>query len=104
MGEWSRKHVAICPHCQRIVEALPLTFRQWEVASRLIYGESIKKIAHDLFICRKTVEAHKRYILDILNIDNVPQLIRWANDIGLLKLMGWETPNHPPPTQWRSYK
>lgn len=53
-----KKHIAICPHCQAIVEAKALTYQQWEVANRFIA--------------------------------NVAQLIKWANDQGLLALMGWK--------------
>jgi DNA-binding NarL/FixJ family response regulator len=85
-----RKHVAICPHCYRVVQALPLTYQQWEVAKRLIEGEATAKIAHDLFISVKTVEAHRKRIMDTLDIRNLAQLVRWAYEIGLLKAMGWE--------------
>lgn len=87
-----RKHVAICPNCRKIVKALPLTYQQWEVAKRLIDGQDGKTIARELFIGRKTVESHRRAILDALGVQNVPHLIRWAHDKGLLDLMNWGKP------------
>lgn len=85
-----KRHIAICPHCHSIVEAKHLTYQQWEVAKRLIAGEPTKKIADELFVSNKTVESHRLKIWEVLKINNVPQLIRWANDEGLLSLMGWD--------------
>jgi len=85
-----RKHIAICPYCRRIVKAEHLTYQQWEVAKRLIEGEATAKIAHDLFVSVKTVESHRHRILESLGIVNVPQLIKWAYETGLLDLMGWK--------------
>ena len=47
------------------------------------------KIARDLFVSVKTVEAHRQRIFQVLEIRNPAELIRWANDQGLLALMGW---------------
>lgn len=85
-----KRHIAVCPHCQRIVEAKHLTYQQWEVAKRLIAGEPTRNIANELFVSHKTVEAHRLKIWEVLGIKNVPELIRWANDEGLLSLMGWD--------------
>jgi DNA-binding NarL/FixJ family response regulator len=84
-----RKHIAICPHCRQVVNAEHLTHRQWEVARRLIEGQAVDQIAHDLFICRKTVGFHRTQIYEVTGTRNMAQLIRWAFDRGLLELMGW---------------
>lgn len=84
-----KRHIAVCPHCRRIVEAKHLTYQQWEVVKRQIDGKSTKEIADELFVSVKTVEAHRLKIWEVLDIKNIAQLIRWANDAGLLSLMGW---------------
>jgi DNA-binding CsgD family transcriptional regulator len=61
------------------------------VAKRLIAGESTAKIAQDMFISIKTVEAHRMKIMAVLEIRTIAELIRWANDRGLLSLMGWDS-------------
>jgi len=86
----SFRRIAICPHCHRVVKTLALTYQQWEVAKRLIAGEACAKIAHDLFVSTRTIESHRHKILEVLGVKNIAQLIRWANDNGLLALMGWE--------------
>jgi len=90
IGGYYKKHIAICPKCKAIVRAKHLSYQQWEVAKRLIGGEATAKIARDLFVSIKTVEAHRHRILEILEIKNIAKLIRWANDQGLLALMGWD--------------
>jgi len=86
-----RKHIAICPHCRKIVKALSLSHTQWEIAKGLIDGRATAEIARDLFVSHKTVESHRAKIFIVLDISNVAQLIRWAHDQGLLHLMGWKT-------------
>ena len=88
MGAY-RKHIAICPHCRKIVQAEHLTYQQWEVARRLIDGQATANIARDLFVSIKTIEAHRQKIFEALDITNLPMLIRWAHEQGLLQLMGW---------------
>ena len=90
MGNF-RKHIAICPYCRKIVNAEHLTVQQWEVARRLIAGEKTNTIAHDLFVGRKTIEAHRQKIYEAIGVSNIPQLIRWAFDKGLLELLGWKS-------------
>lgn len=85
-----KRHIAICPHCKSIVEAKHLSYQQWEVTKRLILGESTVKIAHDLCVSIKTVESHRSRVMQVVDVKNIAQLIRWANDQGLLALMGWD--------------
>lgn len=92
MNNDQRRPIAICPHCRNVVNALVLTHTQWEVARRLINGESTVNIAHDLCVSYKTVEAHRAKIFLVLGIKNIPHLIRWAYDRGILELIKWGAP------------
>ena len=89
-GGYYKRHIAICPHCKAIVKAMHLTYQQWDVAKLMIGGVPTAKIARDLFVSVKTVEAHRQRIFQVLEIRNPAELIRWANDQGLLALMGWD--------------
>ena len=85
-----RRHIAICPHCWRIVKAQSLTYQQWQVAERLIAGETTAQIAKKLFVSGKTIESHRLKIFKATGVENVAGLIRWANDHGFLAVMGWD--------------
>lgn len=85
-----RRRVAICPNCHRIVKTLPLTYQQWEIAKLIIGGIATAEIAGQLFISIKTVEAHRQKVFQALGVHNPAELIRWANDQGVLALLGWD--------------
>lgn len=66
-----------------------LTGREREVLQLIAEGMSNQKIADELFISVKTVEAHKAHIMNKLHARNRTDLIRYAIKRGLV---GLETP------------
>ncbi|TFG95496.1 MAG: response regulator transcription factor [Calditrichales bacterium] len=63
-----------------------LTEREREVLQCIAEGISTKKIAVNLNISTKTVETHRRQIMQKLDIFNVPQLTKYAVREGLSSL------------------
>ena len=61
-----------------------LTPRQREVLQLLAEGQSIKETAHTLGVSAKTVESHRRQIMERLAIRDVPGLVRFAMRSGLI--------------------
>jgi DNA-binding NarL/FixJ family response regulator len=59
-----------------------LTPRQREVLQLVAEGKSAKEIAAELFISIKTVEFHKKHLLEELNLRSTPELIRYAVEHG----------------------
>ena len=55
-----------------------LTKREHEVLERVINGESSKRIAADLSLSTKTVEAHRAKIMQKLHVKSVAELVRVA--------------------------
>jgi len=55
-----------------------LSPRELEILKRLVSGHPSKFIAGDLDISRKTVDAHKRRIMQKLNIRSIAELTRYA--------------------------
>ncbi len=53
-----------------------LTDRELEVAERLITGEPMKNISIDLNLHSSTVSTYKTRILEKLNIQSIPELIK----------------------------
>ena len=53
-----------------------LTKRELEVLNRVIAGESSKRIAADLGLSTKTVEAHRAKIMQKLQVKSVAELVR----------------------------
>lgn len=53
-----------------------LTKREHEVLDRVIAGESSKRIAADLGLSTKTVEAHRAKIMQKLHVKSVAELVR----------------------------
>ncbi len=63
-----------------------LTSREREVLQLIAEGSSNQKIADDLFISVKTVEAHRAHIMTKLHAKNRTDLIRYALRKGLVAL------------------
>jgi DNA-binding NarL/FixJ family response regulator len=63
-----------------------LTAREREVLQLIAEGSSNQKIADDLFISVKTVEAHRAHIMTKLHAKNRTDLIRYALRKGLVAL------------------
>jgi DNA-binding NarL/FixJ family response regulator len=59
-----------------------LTSRQREVLQLVAEGKPAKEIAALLYISVKTVEFHKKHLLNELNLRNTPELIRYAVEHG----------------------
>lgn len=62
-----------------------LTARQREVLQRIAEGESTKEIAYTLQLSPKTVEIHRRQIMERLRIHDVASLVRFALRAGLIE-------------------
>ncbi|MCB9463410.1 MAG: response regulator transcription factor [Candidatus Eisenbacteria bacterium] len=63
-----------------------LTPREREVLQLLANGSGTKEVAHDLGISSKTVDSHRRNIMEKLETDNLPDLVRHAIRAGLCSL------------------
>lgn len=59
-----------------------LTPRQREVLQLVAEGKSAKEIAALLFISVKTVEFHKKHLMEELHLRSTPELIRYALENG----------------------
>lgn len=65
---------------------VPLTEREKEVLQLLSEGKSTKEIAEILFISSKTVESHRKNIMERLQIFSLPELTKYAIRSGLTSL------------------
>lgn len=65
---------------------IPLSEREKEVLQLLSEGKSTKDIASTLFISNKTVESHRKNIMEKLQIFNLPELTKFAIKAGLTSL------------------
>ena len=63
----------------------PLTARQREVLQLIAEGKSTKEIAVILELSVKTVETHRKEIMERLGIFDVPGLVRYAIRVGIIK-------------------
>ena len=63
-----------------------LTSRQREVLELIAIGENTKQIAGSVNISPKTVEYHRKKLMDGLDIHDVPGLVRFALRVGLIGL------------------
>jgi DNA-binding NarL/FixJ family response regulator len=66
--------------------AAALTPREREVLGRLAAGRATKEVAADLGISAKTVETHRRAIMDKLDLHSVAELTKYAIREGLTSL------------------
>ncbi len=69
-----------------IVSASPLSGREREVLQLLAEGQSSKEIAGTLCISVKTVESHRKQIMDKLGLRSVAELTKYAIREGLTRL------------------
>ena len=61
-----------------------LTERQREILQLIAEGQNTKRIAEILKVSPKTVEYHRMKLMNCLNIHDVPGLVRFAMQAGLL--------------------
>lgn len=70
----------IKPVTSKVVTDMPLTDREKEVLYLILKEKSNKEIADDLFVSVRTVDAHKRNLLDKTGSKNVAGLVLYAID------------------------
>ena len=63
-----------------------LTARQREILRLIAESKNTKEIADRLQVSAKTVEFHRKRLMDRLSIHDVPGLVRYAMRIGLISL------------------
>ena len=63
----------------------PLTARQRETLQLIAEGKSTKDIAVKLDLSIKTVETHRKELMERLGIHDVPGLVRYAIRVGIIK-------------------
>lgn len=63
-----------------------LTKREYEIIEQVASGKSNQEVADALFVSVKTVETHKKNILDKLGLKNSLQLVRYAIKNGIISL------------------
>lgn len=63
-----------------------LTARQREILQLIAEGRNTKEIADVLNLSVKTVEYHRMKLMDRLNIHDIPGLVRFALQVGLIPL------------------
>ena len=61
-----------------------LTGRQREILQLIAEGQNTKQIAEILKVSPKTIEYHRMKLMNCLNIHDVPGLVRFAMQVGLL--------------------
>ena len=59
--------------------------REREVLDLLAKGKSSKEIADALFITERTVETHRKNMIEKVNVKNTVELIAYASSIGTVK-------------------
>jgi DNA-binding NarL/FixJ family response regulator len=68
------------------MQAFGLSCREREVLQLIAEGKSTREIAHLLFISTKTVDSHRRQIMQKLELDSIAKLIKFAIQQGLTTL------------------
>jgi len=61
-----------------------LTSRQREILQLIAEGQNTKQIAETLKISPKTVEYHRTKLMDVLDVHDIPGLVRFALRVGLI--------------------
>lgn len=78
---------AVNTHLKKKCEAFCLlTSRERQVLQLIAEGKTSAYIADHLFISKKTVSAHRHNIMSKLNLDNIPDLTRFAIKQGITSL------------------
>jgi DNA-binding NarL/FixJ family response regulator len=71
----------LAQHLNEPAEALPhqrLSDREFDVFRRIVAGQSITEIAHELCVSVKTISTHKTRILEKMQMPNENGLVRYA--------------------------
>ena len=84
--EYLRRHSQTFNHQQDPTPYTQLTSRQREVLQLIAEGYTTQKIAQLLDISTKTVETHRKQIMERLDIYDVAGLVRYAIRAGLITL------------------
>jgi len=63
-----------------------LSVREKEILQLIAEGHSSKEIADMLFLSSKTVDAHRKNIMDKLDLHSIPELTKYALKSGLTSL------------------
>lgn len=63
-----------------------LTSREKEILQLIAEGKSSKDIGDILFLSSKTVDSHRKNIMDKLELHSLPELTKYAIQIGLISL------------------
>ena len=82
IGDTMRTHILSKSAASQPKDAL--TSRQLEILQAIAEGTRTRDIAAKLCISPKTVETHRAQIMQKLNIDNVPGLVRYAIRHGII--------------------
>ena len=84
--------VSVLKDYKRILEAednsvfSKLTKREREVLQLITEGKSTKQIAGDLYVSVKTIETHRQNIMNKLEIYNIPNLVKYAIQQGVIDI------------------
>ncbi len=79
-----RTKTSSTPDNTSIFEVANLSLRQREVLQLIAEGKTSKEIGQILGISSKTADAHRYQIMEKLNITDLPGLVRYAIQIGLI--------------------
>ncbi len=63
-----------------------LSSRERQVLQGLAEGKTVKALASELHVSVKTIETHRKNIMDKLNIRNIPDLVKYAIREGITSL------------------
>ena len=63
-----------------------LTSREREILQLLAEGRSTKEIANKVFLNQKTVETHRRHIMEKLQINTLADLVKYAIHEGIIRV------------------
>lgn len=73
-------------HSKKTLSGQKLTPRELEVLKLIVDEKSNKEIANHLFISIRTVDSHRRNLLEKLNLKNTAGLVKYAIQNGIVKL------------------
>jgi DNA-binding CsgD family transcriptional regulator len=79
-------HQSISPSVHQSISPSELTPRQREILGLIAKGMTSKEIAASLHISVKTVESHRKQIMERLNVRNFASLILVGVRLGLISL------------------